>query len=88
MNDLALLVRELKEKVLSARRDVETLDQLRLLAIPANGTSFKISVMVYMWVAEDLTLDDGVSAVRPASVSSASPGRYRRITIRMPLTKA
>lgn len=85
MNDLVLSLRELKEKALGARTNVASVDQLRQEAVPVNRTSFKVSVMLYMWVAEDRTPDDGASSVKPANLPSSSPGRYRRITFRMPL---
>lgn len=88
MNDLALTVREFREKALAARTDVASIDQLRLEAIPADGTSFRIGVMPYMWVAGDRTPDDGASSVKPANLPSSAPGRYRRIMFRMPLAKS
>lgn len=87
MNDLALPVQELKSKVLAAA-DVAGLDELRRLAVPMDGASFKIANVPYMWVAADRTPDDGASSIKPANLPASAPGRYRRLTIRMPFRKS
>lgn len=87
MNDLLLTVQELKAKVLAAAA-VASLGELRQLAVPMDGASFKIGNVPYVWVAADRTPDDGAGSIKPANLPASAPGRYRRITIRMPFQKS
>lgn len=87
MNDLALPVQELKARVLAAAA-VASLDELRQLAVPMDGASFKIGNAPYLWVAADKTPDDGVSSIKPRNLPASAPGRYRRLTLRMPFRKS
>lgn len=78
MKYIAFSVPDLMEKARTARADVLDLDQLRTITPPAEGTSFIISQMIFIWVGADKTPDDGLNSVKPKSLLSTAAGRYRR----------
>jgi hypothetical protein len=86
MNDIALNVRELSEKAKTAV-DVASLGELRAAPLPAEGKSFRVNGVIYVWAGTDKSSDDGVSSIRPTSVAPQSPGRYRRATLTFPFIR-
>lgn len=87
MKDVALPVQELKAR-LPAAAAVTSLDELRQLAMPMDGAFFKVGNVPYLWVAADKTPDDDVSSIKPKNLPASAPGRYRRLTLRMPFQKS
>lgn len=78
MKDIPLTVSEFAAKSRSARQDVADLNALRKINLPADGTSFMVQRSVYIFMASDLSDDDGISSIRPESVPASKPGRYHR----------
>ena len=81
MKDVAFSVSELAAKSRLARQDVVDLDALRKITVPADGTSFLVQRSLYIFMASDLSNDDGISSIRPESVPPSKAGRYRRGTL-------
>lgn len=81
MKDIAFGVRDLIEKVREARVGVESVGQLRKIAVPEDGTSFMVQKVPYIFVADDKTDDDGISSIRPDSIPASKGGRYLRAMI-------
>lgn len=84
MKDIYLSVSDLKERAKNARKDVESVDALRQRT-PSLGESIFIGKKLFVWIPEDSTTDDGVTSVRPTSITETGPGRYRRATVLFPL---
>jgi hypothetical protein len=78
MKDVAFSVSELAAKSRLARQDVVDLDALRKITVPADGTSFLVQRSLYIFMASDLSNDDGISSIRPESIPASKAGRYRR----------
>jgi len=81
MKDVAFSVSELVTKSRLARQDVVDLDALRKITVPADGTSFMVQRSIYIFMASDLSNDDGISSIRPESIPASKAGRYRRGTL-------
>lgn len=80
MKDLVLSVSELTAKAKAARIDVADVESLRAISVPAEGASFMVSRILFVWMPQDLTSDDGITSVKPSSLPASTAGRYRRAT--------
>lgn len=78
MKHIALGVQDLIVKVRQARVDVESLEELRKIGVPEDGASFMIQRVLYIFIADDKTDDDGLSSIRSESIPAFKPGRFRR----------
>lgn len=87
MRNLEFSVKELSAMAAAASTAIPDIDQLRANTPPAEGDAFMVARMLFIWVGADKTPDDGLNAVKPASVPAKSPGRYRRAGLAMPLLR-
>jgi transcriptional regulator of met regulon len=81
MKGIPLKISELAEKGRTARTDVANVDALRKIAVPDNGSSFRVEKTLYVFVSDDLTDDDAISSIRSESIPASKPGRFRRAAL-------
>lgn len=87
MSEHRIALKDLACKAKAARKDVADVAGLRKQALLSPGASFLVQKTLFVFVPEDLTPDDGVTSVRPESISEGSPGRFRRTGFARPAPK-
>lgn len=79
MKHIVLSALELTAKAKAARTDVADIASLRAIEVPADGASFMVARILFVWMSGDLTADDGDTSVKPLIIPELAAGRYRRV---------
>ncbi len=85
MSDFRLAPIDFISKINTARRDAPDVEALRQQTILVDGMPFIAMVTLFVFVADDMTPDDGVTSVRPDIIPPSSPGRFRQTGFGVPL---
>lgn len=87
MKNIDFGAKDFAAKAASASRAIADVGQLRAHTPPTAEEAFMVGRTLYVWVGAEKAGDDGLNCVKPTSVPSQSPGRYRRAGLALPILK-